>query len=151
MSQKQKLSLKILKILQSEFPITKNPYQMLSDKLDMDEEELIAEIKRLKKQGYVRRIGAAASASRLGYKSTLIGAKITEGSIRANIAFINSYDNVTHNYLRDAQYNVWFTFSAKTKKEIGQFIKIFKKRRGIVNVLSLPSKKTFKINAEFRF
>ncbi len=151
MSRKQKLILKILKTLQSDFPLTKNPYQMLAAKLGMDEAALIAEIKLLKRKGYVRRIGAVASASRLGYKSTLIAARLEKAFMRRNIAFINAYENVTHNYLRDAKYNVWFTFSAKTKKEIERFIRIFKKRRGVVDVLSLPAKKTFKIKAEFMF
>jgi len=151
MSRKQKLILKILKTLQSDFPISKNPYQALADKLGMDEAALIDEIKLLKRKGYVRRIGAVASASRLGYKSTLIAARLGKAFMSRNIAFINAHENVTHNYLRDAKYNVWFTFSAKTKKEIEKFIRIFKKRRGVEEVLSLPAQKTFKIKAEFRF
>ena len=151
MSLKQNLKRKILKALQSDFPLTINPYQTLADKIGIEERTLIAEIKKLKTQGYVRRIGAAASAARLGYKSILIGAKIEKKSMNSNIAFINSHESVTHNYLRDADYNVWFTFSAKTKKEIEKFISIFKKRAGVANVLGLPAKKTFKINAEFLF
>ena len=151
MSRKQKLILKILKTLQSDFPLTINPYQALAGKLGMDEAELISEIKRLKKNRYVRRIGAVASAAHLGYKSTLIAARLEKTNMGRNIAFINAHKNVTHNYLRDAKYNVWFTFSAKAKKDIENFIRIFKKRRGVVKVLSLPAKKTFKIKAEFSF
>ncbi|MCG2712691.1 MAG: Lrp/AsnC family transcriptional regulator [Candidatus Omnitrophica bacterium] len=151
MNRKQKLILKILKTLQSDFPLTKNPYQALADKLGMDETALIAEIKLLKRKGYVRRIGAVVSAARLGYKSTLVAARMEKAFMSRNIAFINTRENVTHNYLRGAKYNVWFTFSAKTKKEIEDFIRVFKKRRGVVDVLSLPAKRTFKINAEFRF
>ena len=150
MNRKQKLILKILKTLQSDFPLTINPYQVLAGKLGMDETALIAEIKHLKRKGYVRRIGAVASASRLGYKSTLIGARLEKAFISPNITFINAFEFVTHNYLRDAKYNVWFTFSAKTKKEIESFISILKKRKGVIDVLSLPAKKTFKIKAEFR-
>lgn len=151
MSRKQKLILKILKTLQSDFPLTKNPYRVLAGKLGMDEAALITEIKLLKRKGYVRRIGAAASAAHLGYKSALIAARLGKTFMGRNIAFINAHENVTHNYLRDAKYNVWFTFSAKTKKEIENFIRVFKKRRGVIDVLSLPAKKTFKIKAEFRF
>lgn len=150
MNLKQDLKLKILKALQSDFPLTTNPYQTLANKLGMDEHAFIAEIKRLKSNGYVRRVGAVASAAHLGYKSTLIGASIEGMSMRDNIAFINSHENVTHNYLRDAEYNVWFTFSAKTKKEIESFICGFKKRKGVNKVLNLPAKRTFKINAEFK-
>lgn len=99
----------------------------------------------------MRRIGAVVSLAHLGYKSTLIAARLEKAFMTQNIAFINASEFITHNYLRDVKYNVWFTFSAKTKKEIENFIRIFKKRRGVVDVLSLPAKKTFKINAEFMF
>lgn len=151
MSLKQKRILKILKALQSDFPLTINPYQSLAGKFGMDEAELIAEIKRLKKNGYIRRIGAVACAWRLGYKSTLIAARLEKANMGRNIAFINAFESVTHNYLRDAKYNVWFTFSAKTKKDTENFIRIFKKRHGVIEVLSLPAKKTFKIKVEFSF
>ena len=151
MNQKQNLKLKVLKILQSDFPLTINPFQTMALKLGIDEQMLLAQIKLLKNQGYVRRIGAVVSAAHLGYKSTLICSRIDKKFMKENIAFINSHEAVTHNYLRDAKHNVWFTFSAKTKKEIEKFISIFKKRKGIISVLSLPAKKTFKINAEFRF
>ena len=123
----------------------------MSDKLGMNEADLIKQIKSLKKKGYLRRIGAVISAKHLYYKSTLIAAQIEKSGISRNVKFINSHENVTHNYLRDSKYNVWFTFSAKTKKEIKDFICNFKKRIGVLDVLSLPAIKTFKINAEFKF
>lgn len=151
MSQRQKLTKKILKILQSDFPLTKRPYLVLADRLGIKEPELILRIKQLHKNGTIRRIGAVASARHLGYKNVLLGVKVLPKKIKETVCFINSYENVTHNYLRNSTYNIWLTFSAKTKKEINDFIRRLKRRKGVKDILILPSKKVFKIKAEFKF
>ena len=148
MNQKEK---EILKILQSNFPIVENPYQVLAKRLGLSQKQLLSEIEKFKHKKIIRRIGAVGSAARLGYKSLLIAARVKPKYVEKTALFINSFENVTHNYLRKADYNLWFTFSAKTKKEINLFINNLKKRGGIEAVLVLPAVETFKIKAEFVF
>ncbi|MFH1062950.1 MAG: Lrp/AsnC family transcriptional regulator [Candidatus Omnitrophota bacterium] len=148
MNQKEK---KILKVLQSNFPIVENPYQVLAERLGLTQKQLLSKIQEFKHKKIIRRIGAVASAAHLGYKSMLIAARVKPEYVEKTALFINSFENVTHNYSRKAEYNLWFTFSAKTKKEINSFIENLKKRRGIEAVLALPAVETFKIKAEFKF
>jgi DNA-binding Lrp family transcriptional regulator len=147
MSRKRK---EILKILQSDFPIVENPYQVLAKRLGISQEKLLSTVNQLKKTKIIRRIGAVASASHLGYKSMLIAADVNPRFIDKTAAFISSFENVTHNYLRDAEYNIWFTFSAKTKKQIDGFIRQLKQKKGVNSVAVFPATKTFKIKAEFQ-
>ena len=148
MSQKEK---EILKILQSDFPIVENPYQVLAKRIGLSPKQLIAKIKKFKKENIIRRVGAVASARYLGYKSLLIAACVKPEFVEKTALFISSFENVTHNYLRKAEYNIWFTFSAKRKKEINAFLDILKKRKGVEEILCLPAIQTFKIKAEFKF
>lgn len=148
MNQKEK---KILNVLQSDFPIVENPYQVLAERFGISQHQLLSKIQEFKQKKVIRRIGAVASAARLNYKSLLIAARVKPEDVEETALFINSFENVTHNYLRKAEYNLWFTFSAKTKKEINSFISNLKKRRGIEDVLALPAVETFKIKAEFKF
>ncbi|MFH1460311.1 MAG: Lrp/AsnC family transcriptional regulator [Candidatus Omnitrophota bacterium] len=141
----------ILKELQNNFPLTKNPYRLIAEKLSISEKRLLTKIKNLKQKRIIRRIGGVVSGRHLGFKSVLIAAKLDDQNLNKNISFINSFNNITHNYLRKDEYNVWFTFSARTKKQINQFLFEFKKRKGVEKILVLPSEKTFKINTEFKF
>ncbi|MBI4846569.1 MAG: Lrp/AsnC family transcriptional regulator [Candidatus Omnitrophica bacterium] len=148
MNQKEK---KILKKLQSEFPICARPYEKLSRQLGMSQASLCKKIILLKRQGKIRRIGAVIDDGRMGCQSVLIGACVCKIFIVPVVNFINSFPNVTHNYLRDDEYNIWFTFRSGRKKEIDRFVSGFRKRQGIDDVLVLPSIRMFKINAEFKF
>jgi siroheme decarboxylase len=148
MNQKEK---KILNVLQSDFPIVENPYQVLAERFGISQHQLLSKIQEFKRKKVIRRIGAVASAAHLDYKSLLIAVRVKPEAVQETALFINSFENVTHNYLRKAEYNLWFTFSAKTKKEINSFIENLKKRRGIEAVLALPAVETFKIKAEFKF
>ena len=147
MNQKQK---EILRILQSDFPLAENPYEILSRRLGIPLKDLLALIRKLKKDRVIRRIGAVASAGKLGYKSTLFAADVSARDLSGIVKFINSFDNITHNYLRDAEYNLWFTFSARSKKQIKDFVEDLKTRKGVKSVMTLPAVKTFKIKAEFK-
>lgn len=151
MNPKRKQLLKILKILQSNFPINKNPYRTLAARLGMDEASLISKIKAFKKNGMIRRIGAVVSSRHLGYRSVLIALEVPRSRISRVVQFINSQESVTHNYQRNSRYNIWFTFSAKTKKETDVFLGLLKKKEEINKILVLPAEKVFKINAEFNF
>ncbi len=148
MNQREK---EILRKLQSEFPVCAKPYEELSRQLGMSQASLRKKIILLKRQGRIRRIGAVIDAGRMGYQSVLIGACVRQGFTIPVVKFINSFPNVTHNYLRDDEYNLWFTFSSGNKKEMDRFISGFRKKRGIYDVLVLPSVWVVKLNADFKF
>ena len=60
------------------------------------------------------------------------------------------YPGVTHNYQRDHEYNVWFTFIAPSMDEIEANLKQIAQETGIAEILNLPATKVFKIKAEFK-
>jgi len=148
MNQKEKL---ILTTLQSKFPLSKHPYRDLARRLKINEKFLLSKVSQFKRKGIIRRIGAIVSSERLGHKGVLIGISVPQDKLKGIVSFINSSSCVSHNYLRDCEYNVWFTFSAKKKKELTDFVRDLRKNKNIRKILILPAKKLFKLNAEFRF
>ena len=52
------LDRQLLNRLQSDFPLTSAPYQLLGEELGLNEAEVLERIGRLKEQGIIRRIGA---------------------------------------------------------------------------------------------
>ncbi|HIC86417.1 MAG TPA: Lrp/AsnC family transcriptional regulator, partial [Desulfobacterales bacterium] len=102
----------ILNEIQSHFPITSRPYQEVATRLNLSEEEVIQRVRRLKEIGVIRRIGGNFHSYRLNFTSTLCAAKVPEEKLDQFVEVVNGYPGVTHNYLRDNPYNVWFTFIA---------------------------------------
>jgi len=56
---------------------------------------------------------------------------------------------VTHNYLRNHAYNIWFTFIAQDMAYIDDALEEISEKTGIREILNLPAVKTFKIKVDF--
>lgn len=136
--------------IQSDFPITARPYAVLAEELGLGEDELIARVCRLKEIGIIRRIGGNFVPGRLGFVSTLCAGRVPEEKIDAFAAIVNQYRGVTHNYVRDNTYNVWFTMIAPSMEEIRQNLSEIASQTGVAELINLPATKVFKIKAQFR-
>ncbi|MBW2654864.1 MAG: Lrp/AsnC family transcriptional regulator [Deltaproteobacteria bacterium] len=140
----------ILNTIQVDFPIDPRPYKILAQKLDLSEDELINRINQMKKDMLIRRIGGNFSPDKLGYHSTLCAAKVPEDKIKLFTKTINAYSEVTHNYKRDHEFNVWFTFIAPSVELIKISLEEISKATDVETILNLPATKVFKISANFK-
>ena len=139
----------ILNRIQSDFPITSQPYLTIADELNLTEKEVLGRVSRLKETGIIRRIGANFVPAKLGYVSTLCAAKVPEDKIERFADVVNRFPGVTHNYRRENSFNVWFTFIAPSMAEIEQNLKEIEHETGITEILNLPATRVFKIKAQF--
>jgi len=139
----------IINIIQSEFPITARPYREVSERVHVGEEEVLERVKILKKKGIIRRIGGNFDSRRLNFTSTLCAAKVPKDVIEAFVEAVNQYPGVTHNYLRDHEYNVWFTFIAPSMGYIRNALKEISRTTGVTEIRNLPAVKMFKIRVDF--
>lgn len=139
----------ILNHIQSDFPITKRPYLAIAEKLQLDEEDVIKRIRRLKKLGIIRRIGGNFVPGKLGFVSTLCAGRVPEKKIDAFAAIVNEYRGVTHNYVRDNTYNIWFTMIAPSMEEINRSLAEIADQTGVPDIINLPATKVYKIKAQF--
>ena len=140
----------ILNRIQSDFPITSQPYRTIAKELGLTEEDVLERISRLKKEGIIRRIGGNFVPDKLGYVSTLCTARVPEDKIEQFAEVVNRYPGVTHNYRRDNSFNIWFTFIAPSRQEIEQNLEEISEKTGISEILNLPATRVFKIRAQFR-
>jgi len=140
---------KILNILQKEFPLEEQPFLTVGKQCGISEDETISRILKMKDDGIIRRIGAVFDGAKLGRVSTLCAARVPEKKIDNFVKIVNINKNVTHNYRRDDEYNVWFTVSAATAKELKAFLKDIKEKTGVTDILDMRAVRTFKINASF--
>jgi DNA-binding Lrp family transcriptional regulator len=139
----------ILNRIQSDFPVSSRPYRVVAQELGLKEDEVIARISRLKEDGIIRRIGANFVPGRLGFVSTLCAARVPEEKIVLFTETVNQYPGVTHNYRRDHEFNIWFTFIAESKEHIETYLKEIASKTGVSEILNLPATKVFKLKAQF--
>jgi len=140
---------KILNILQRDFPLDAEPFKILGARVKIGGDNLLERVRRLKEAGIIRRIGAVFDTAGLGFASTLCAAKVPVDRLKRFVEVVNSYRGVTHNYLRDHEYNVWFTFIGSTGEEIEESLFDISKETGITDIISMPVKRRFKVDARF--
>jgi len=119
---------KILNILQKEFPLEEQPYLIVGERCGISEDEVIRRVQRMKDEGIIRRIGAVFDGTKLGRVSTLCAARVPEEQIDNFVAVVNANKNVTHNYRRNNEYNIWFTVSAASADELENFLREIKEK-----------------------
>ena len=139
----------ILNIIQSGFPVKSRPFMEIGKSLDLTEKEVIARIKSLKTEGIIRRIGGNFVSKKLGFTSTLCAAKVPENKIEEFVKKVNSYKGVTHNYLRNHDYNIWFTFIAPSMDDINLSLQEISATTNVRDILNLPAVNMFKIKVDF--
>jgi DNA-binding Lrp family transcriptional regulator len=139
----------IINRIQSDFPIDTRPYSVIATELGLEEAQVIERVKEIKAKGIIRRIGGNFVPHKVGFVSTLCAAKVPEDQIDEFAAVVNGYSGVTHNYVRDNEFNIWFTFIAESREEIAQNLADISKKTGVETILNLPATRVFKIRAKF--
>lgn len=139
---------KILDIIQTGFPLEVRPYARIGELVGISEEEAYNRIRNMRESGHIRRIGANFDSLKLGFTSTLCAAKVPECKLAEFIREVNSHTEVTHNYLRNHAYNVWFTIIAQDMNAVCRIIEDLARKTGIM-ALNLPATALYKIRVDF--
>jgi len=139
---------KILDILQNDFPLAIQPYQEMSKRLNISEEELLTRIGAMKASGVIRRIGGIMDSRNLGFYSTLCAVTVPEARIEEAAEVINQLRGVTHNYLRDHEYNMWFTLTMPSLEELEAKLSELETLLGL-KIINMPAQKVYKIKVSF--
>lgn len=140
---------RLLNRIQSDFPIDSRPYRVIANEMRLTEAEILRRLSALKKKGIVRRIGGNFVPEKLGFVSTLCAAKVPPDKIDLFAAAVNRHVGVTHNYQRDNDFNIWFTFIAPSMEDIVANLQKIACETGISDIINLPATEVFKIKAHF--
>lgn len=141
---------KILNTIQEDFPLNERPFKLIAEKLDINEEEVLQRVSKMKSLEIIKAIKATFNMEKLNYKSTLVAVKVPEERLKEVVGIINELEGVTHNYKRNHEYNVWFTLIAEDKLKIKGILNNLKQRIRLKNMIKLDSLKTFKLKLNFK-
>ncbi|MDV0445328.1 hypothetical protein MmiAt1_09020 [Methanimicrococcus sp. At1] len=140
---------KLINLIQLNFPISAHPFEEIANEIGTTEEIVISKLNRLKNEGIIRRIGPIINTRGIGGTNTLAAVKVPADQVDTAAAVINRYDEVSHNYLRNEEYNVWFTVSAPTQNRLNQILSEIQTELNCP-LLDLPTIRQFKIQVNFR-
>ena len=139
----------ILNRIQTRFPLVPQPFKSIAQELGTTEDEVLTRVHRLKESGIIRRIGGNFVPGKVGFVSTLCTAQVPEEKVDLFARTVNTFSGVTHNYLRENSFNVWFTFIAPSMDVIRDNLARIAEITGVKRILNLPATHVFKIKAKF--
>jgi DNA-binding Lrp family transcriptional regulator len=134
--------------LQTGLPIAERPFAIIARLLKTSEAKVLERTRALVKLGVIRRLGVSINWRAIGKAGTLVAAHIEQKDLKKVVSAVNKLQGVSHNYLREHHYNLWFTLRADSQKDIDAILKKFSKRFG-VRFNSLPVERVFKLDARF--
>ncbi|MGD0552399.1 MAG: hypothetical protein ABSB25_07075 [Sedimentisphaerales bacterium] len=134
--------------LQTGLPIAERPFAIIARILKSNEAKVLKRTRVLVKLGVIRRLGVSINWRAIGKASTLVAAHIEQEDLKKVVSAVNKLKGVSHNYLREHHYNLWFTLRAGSQKGLEMILKKLSKRFGVA-FNSLPVVRVFKLDARF--
>jgi DNA-binding Lrp family transcriptional regulator len=144
------LDKRLLNLMQGSFPIAPRPYQQVAAQCGIDEADAIARVQQLIDERIIRQVTPIFDTRALGYSSMLVAAKVDPDNPWRAANVINQHPGVSHNYLRNHEFNIWFTIATEPDSPLGldRTLEVLAKEAGAESVRQLPTLKLFKIRMD---
>ena len=138
----------IIRAVQHAVPFSERPFAEIGASLGLSEPEVLELLKKWSEQGRLREISAILEGSVLGYESALVAGRVPEDRLDEVVAILNQHPTITHNYLRDHDYNLWYTIAAPVTPGLDAHVAALARICG-VDFHPLRRTETFKIGVNF--
>lgn len=138
----------ILEIIQADFPLEARPFAVVGEKTGLTEEEVMARTAKLRDEGIIRRIGGFFNSGSMGYVSVLCAMKLPAEETAGAAEAVGAYPGVTHSYLRNHEYNLWFTLIAPSEERKEGILAEIEEKTGFA-VSRFPVLEPYKLRAVF--
>jgi DNA-binding Lrp family transcriptional regulator len=143
---------RLLDAAQQGVPLVQHPYGALGDAAGINEAACIARLTSLRgERAVIRQISAIFDTAALGYASSLVAAKIAPRKLAAAAEVINAHPGVSHNYEREAEYNLWYTLAVPPDSKLGLqgTLDVLHRESGALATRALPTLRLYKIGVKF--
>jgi len=139
---------KLMNVLQSGFPLVREPYAVMAGQTGISLSETLERTNHLLANRIIREITPIFDTRALGYESMLVAAKVDSENPQRAAAVVNAHPGVSHNYLRNHDFNLWFTIATPPDSKLGLEGSLEKlmEEAGAESMRQLPTLTLFKIN-----
>jgi DNA-binding Lrp family transcriptional regulator len=140
----------LLNLMQGRFPLETRPFAAVADAAGLAEDEVLERVAYLLDKRIIREITPIFDTRAFGYQSMLVAAKVDARYPHRAAQFINTHPGVTHNYLRDHDFNLWFTVAVEPDSKLGLdgTLDVMAAKTGAQSIRQLPTLKLFKIRMD---
>jgi DNA-binding Lrp family transcriptional regulator len=144
------LDRRLLNLMQGSFPLEPRPYAAVAAGAQCSEQEVLSRVERLLRERIIRQVTPIYDTRALGYGSMLVAAKVDPEHPWAAAKIINSHPGVSHNYLRNHEFNMWFTIAVERDSRLGLdgTLDVLAALTGAESIRQLPTLKLFKIRMD---
>jgi siroheme decarboxylase len=144
------LDRRLLNLMQGSFPIAPRPYEHVAALAGIAEGDVMSRVQRLLDKRIIRQVTPIFDTRALGYSSMLVAAKVDPENPHRAAAVINEHPGVSHNYLRNHDFNLWFTIATEPDSRLGLqgTLEVLAREAGAESVRQLPTLKLFKIRMD---
>jgi siroheme decarboxylase len=141
---------KLLNLMQGSFELRRTPFAHVAGLAGLTEDDVMKRVQRLLDKRIIREITPIFDTRALGYKSMLVAAKVDPEFPHRAARIINSHPGVTHNYLRNHDFNLWFTIAVEPDSRLGLdgTLDVLRAETGAHSIRQLPTLKLFKIRMD---
>ena len=140
----------LLNLMQGSFPLDPTPYARVAEAAGVAEEQVLADVQRLLDDRIIRQVTPIFDTRALGYGSMLVAAKVDPEHPWRPAKIINSHPGVSHNYLRNHEFNMWFTLAVEEDSKLGLqgTLDVLQEKTGAESIRQLPTLQLFKIRMD---
>jgi DNA-binding Lrp family transcriptional regulator len=144
------LDKRLLNLMQGRFPIAPRPYRDVAEEAGITEDEAMARVQHLLDERIIRQVTPIFDTRALGYSSMLVAAKVDPENPWRAAQVINEHPGVSHNYLRNHEFNIWFTIATEPDSPLGLegTLEVLGELAGADSIRQLPTLKLFKIRMD---
>jgi DNA-binding Lrp family transcriptional regulator len=144
------LDRKLLNLLQGSFPLQQRPFAGVATLAQVGEDEVMRRTQRLLDKRIIRQITPIFDTRALGYASMLVAAKVDPQFPHRAAQAINAHPGVSHNYLRNHDFNLWFTIATEPDSKLGLegTLEVLARESRAESMRQLPTLKLFKIRMD---
>jgi siroheme decarboxylase len=141
---------RLLNLMQGSFPIDARPYARVAELGGFSEQEAMSRVQHLLDKRIVRQVTPIFDTRALGYSSMLVAARVDPEHPHRAAQVINAHPGVSHNYLRNHDFNLWFTIATEPDSKLGLdgTLEVLAREAGAESVRQLPTLKLFKIRMD---
>lgn len=139
---------RLMNVLQSGFPLVREPFATIAGETGISLSETLERTNRLLENRIIREITPIFDTRALGYSSMLVAAKVDSENPQRAAAVVNAHPGVSHNYLRNHDFNLWFTIATPPDSRLGleKSLEALMDEAGAESMRQLPTLTLFKIN-----
>src|SRR5436190_4179134 len=141
---------RLLNLLQGSFPLEPRPFASVARAASLNEDEVLARTRQLLDDRIIRQLTPIYDTRALGYGSMLVAAKVDAEHPWRAAKIVNSHPGVSHNYLRNHEFNMWFTIAVEEDSALGLdgTLEVLQREAGAESIRQLPTLKLFKIRMD---